>query len=178
MANRSKQAEVAETAGSAAQAPAGFQRSGSANAVGWWVQSKAGNVLSGKLVGMFSRKDVLRQDQGGSSKFFQVEIDQPTTVRVERGTEAHEEEVQPGNASNPVVVNVNFGPKTKPWEDFVADLKRGAEYAVWAFAVGRKVKISAGRTMHDIDVRHRMVTPPADVPEFADADGDAGPEAV
>ena len=154
------------------QAPAGMQRSGSANAVGWWVQSKQGNVLSGKLVGMFKRKDQLRQE--GSSKFFQVEIDQPTTVRVERGTEAHEEEAKPGD-----IVNVNYGPKTAPWADFQSDLKRGAEYVVWARAAGRKIKITAGRTMHDIDARHKMVTPPADVPEFADDDpAEAGTEAV
>jgi hypothetical protein len=171
MANRTKhtEAETTGTAGAVVQAPAGMQRSGSANAVGWWIQSKDGNVLSGKLLGMFSRKDVLRQE--GSSKFFQVEIDKPTTVRVERGIEAHEEEANPGD-----IVNVNFGPKTAPWADFQGDLKRGAVYAVWAYAFGRKVKISAGRSMHDIDARHNMVTPPADVPEFTDVDGDAGAE--
>lgn len=165
MANRTKQTEMAGTAGLVTEAPAGFQRSGSANAVGWWVQSEAGNVLSGKLLGMFKRKDQLRQE--GSSKFFQVLIDQPTKVRAERGTEAHEVEAQPGD-----VVNVNYGPKTSPWEDFMSDIKRGAEFVVWCVAKGRKIKIGGGRTMHDIDVRHRMITPPIDVPDLADEPSD------
>ena len=164
MANRTRQTEVAGTVAP----PAGMQRSGSANAVGWWDQATAGNVLSGRLVGMFQRKDVLRQDQGGTSKFFQVEIDAPCQVRAERGTEAHMVQANAGD-----VVNVNYGPKTKPWEDFVADVKRGAEYVVWANPAGKKIKIAGGRSMHDIDARHKMVTPPTDVPEFAD-DADAG----
>lgn len=164
MANRSKQADTA--AGATTAAPADFQRSGSANAVGWWDQATAGNVLTGNLIGMFQRKDQLRQE--GTSKFFQVQITQPCQVRVGRGSEAVMQQAQAGE-----IVNVNYGPKTKPWEDFLADIKRGAEYSVWACPAGRKIKITGNRNMHDIDVRHKMVTPPTDVPEFADDDSDA-----
>lgn len=176
MANRSKQ-QAETVVGTASAAPADFQRSGSANAVGWWDQSTAGNVLTGKLVGMFQRKDVLRQEQGGNSKFFQVEISQPCQVRVDRGTEAHMEQAEPGTPDKPTVVNVNYGPKTRPWEDFLSDIRRGAEFLVWANPMGRKIKITGGRTMHDIDVRHKMVTPPTDVPEFA-GDDDGSDEAA
>lgn len=146
-------------------APAGYQRSGSANAVGWWNQAKAANVLSGKLVGMFERKDQLRQE--GTSKFFQVELDQPCEVRAERGDDAKMVQANVGD-----VVNVNFGPKTKAWESFMSDIKQGAVYAVWANPSGKKVKISSGRSMHDIDARHMLVTPPSDVPEFAGDEGE------
>lgn len=150
-------------------APEGFQLSGSANAVGWWDMATAGNVLTGKLLGVFERKDVLRQQQGGTSKFFQVEVTAPCQVRAGRGDDADMVEAKVGD-----VVNVNYGPKTKPWENFMADIKQGAEYAVWAYPTGEKQKISGGRSMHVIDARHRMVRPPTDVPELADDEGDEG----
>lgn len=135
--------------------PEGFQRSGSANAVGWFNQGKIGNVLSGKLSGMFERKDALRKDSGGTSNFFQVQIDRECEVRAERGDEAKMVTAKPGD-----YVNVNYGPKTKVWEEFITDIKHGAEYAVFGTIAGSKIKITAGRQMHNFEVFHKMVRPP------------------
>lgn len=147
-----------------ALAPEGFRRTGTANAVGWFNMSKVGNVLSGKLLGIYTRKDQLRPD--GMSKFFQVQINQDCEVRVERGEDARLEVAKPGQ-----VVNVNYGPKTKGWEVYNADIRRGAEYEVWASVVGEKVKIGGGRSMHQLEAFDRMVRPPTEQADEADFEG-------
>jgi hypothetical protein len=134
--------------------PDGFQRSGSANAAGWFNMGKLGNTLSGKLIGMFQRKDKLREE--GSSNFFQVEIDAECDVRAERGEDASFVTAQPGQ-----VVNVNYGPKTKGWEAFLTDIKRGAVYAVYGVIAGGKVKLDGARSMHNFDVYHKMLRAPS-----------------
>ena len=152
--------------------PEGFKRSGSANAVGWFNQGKIGNILSGKLLGMFTRKDGLRPD--GTSNFFQVQVDQVCEVRVERGDDAHMVEAKAGD-----VVNVNYGPKTKPWENYVQDINHGAVYEVKGVIAGSKIKIGQGRSLHNFDVYDKMVTPPM-VANQGDFDGsvDAADETV
>ena len=150
------------------EAPEGFQRSGSANAVGWFNMAKPGNTLHGVLVGMFSRKDKLRED--GTSNFFQVTVSQECEVRSERGDEAKMVMAKPGD-----VVNVNYGPKTKPWADLVGDLKRGAVYEVIGCIIGGKVKLDGGRTMHNFDVYQKMIkAPQVDADADVDFEGDAG----
>jgi len=133
--------------------PEGFKRSGSANAVGWFNQGKIGNILSGRLLGMFTRKDQLRPD--GTSNFFQVQIDQPCEVRAERGEDAQMVQAKAGD-----VVNVNYGPKTKPWESYQNNIQNGAVYQVYGAIVGSKIKIGAGRTMHNFDTYDKMISPP------------------
>ena len=150
------------------EAPEGFKRSGSANAVGWFSMTKLGNVLSGTLIGMFRRPDTLK-GPGGESDFFQVKIDRPCEVRAERGSEAKMIEAQAGD-----VVNVNYGPKTKPWKDYCPEIRRGAVYQVFGTIKGGKVSISGGRKMHDFDVYDKCVRgPQADGTDDADFDGSA-----
>ena len=150
-----------EKSQSAAQAPvqfevpAGFQRSGSANAVGWFDMATLGNTLSGVLIGMFERKDKLRES--GTSNFFQVTVDRPCQVRADRGEDAAMVQANAGD-----VVNVNYGPKTKNWEPLIADIQRGAEYSVFGVIAGSKVKLDGGRTMHNFDVYQKMTRPPSE----------------
>ena len=161
---RNSQTQPETAAPTMPQIPEGFKRSGSANAVGWFHQGKIGNQLSGKLLGMYTRKDGLRQE--GTSNFFQVLVDQPCEVRAERGESAVMVEAKPGD-----VVNVNYGPKTKPWEQYVQDINRGAVYAVFGVIAGAKIKIGAGKTMHNFDVFDKMVTPPTVDADETDFDG-------
>lgn len=152
------------------EAPEGFQRSGSANAVGWFNMGKIGNTLRGVLIGMFERKDKLRAETG-TSNFFQVKISQECEVRADRGDDAAMVMAKVGD-----VVNINYGPKTKPWELLVGDIKRGAEYEVVGCIIGAKAKLDGGRTMHNFDVYQKMVRAPqvdteADV-DFGDGAGE------
>lgn len=154
------------------QLPEGFQLSGSDNAVGWFNQQKIGNTLRGSLIGMFERPDQLRKE--GTSKFFQVRVSQPCEVRADRGDDATMVEAKAGD-----VVNVNYGPKTKNWEDLVADIKRGAEYEVIGCIVGDKVKLSGGRNMHNLKVGERLVRPPrASTESDVDFEGSAAEDQV
>jgi len=147
------------------QAPEGFQRSGSANAVGWFDMTTLGNKLHGQLIGMFRRKDQLRTD--GFSDFFQVEVSEPCMVRSDRGEEAKIVEAKAGD-----VVNVNYGPKTKPWEALCDDIKRGAKYEVLGCIIGGKVKLNGGKTMHNFDVYQKMTQAPlAEAESDVDFDG-------
>jgi hypothetical protein len=153
------------------QVPEGFQRSGSANAVGWFNMGKLGNTLRGILIGQFKRKDQLRAE--GTSDFFQVQIKEPCEVRSERGEDAKMIQANPGD-----VVNVNYGPKTKGWESLMGDIKRGAEYEVFGRIIGTKVKLQAGKTMHNFDVFHKMISAPsAEVESDVDFEGSADDEA-
>jgi len=147
------------------QAPEGFQRSGSANAVGWFDMTTVGNKIHGELIGMFRRKDQLRQE--GVSDFFQVLISEPCQVRADRGEEAKIVEAKAGD-----VVNVNYGPKTKPWETLISDIKRGAKYEVLGCIIGGKVKLNGGKTMHNFDVYQKMIqAPSAEVEADVDFEG-------
>lgn len=153
------------------EAPEGFQRSGSANAVGWFHMGKVGNTLRGTLIGMFKRPDQLRESK--ESDFFQVLISQPCEVRAERGEDAKLIQANAGD-----VVNVNYGPKTKPWATLIGDIKRGAEYEVLGCIVGNKVKLNGGKNMHNFDVYQKMVrAPSAEVESDLDFEGSANDEA-
>jgi len=147
-----------------AQAPDGFRRTGTANAVGWFHMGKVGNTLSGLLLGVYERKDQLRAE--GTSKFFQVQLKQDCEVRVDRGEDAKIEIARAGS-----IVNVNYGPKTKGWEALVADIRRGAAYEVWAQISGPKVKIGAGKSMHQLEAFDKMVKPPTETADEADFEG-------
>lgn len=152
MASRNR--DQGENQGAPLQAapPAGFRRSGTANAAGWFNMKKIGNVLSGTLLGMYTRKDGLRTE--GTSNFFQVQIDQPCEVRAERGEEAKLVEAKAGD-----VVNVNYGPKTKPWENYISPIQHGAVYLVYGTILGDKIKIGSAKSMHNFDVYDKMLSP-------------------
>lgn len=133
--------------------PAGFQQSGSAAAVGWFDQGTVGNTVSGKLTGMFKRKDNLRTE--GTSEFFQVQVDKVCRVRAERGEDAKFIEAKPGD-----FVNVNYGPRTKAWADFIPEIKNGAVYAVYGIVVSEKISIGGGKKMHNINTGHNRLQSP------------------
>jgi hypothetical protein len=135
------------------EAPEGFQRSGSASAVGWFNPLKAGNTLRGTLIGMFKKPDMFAQ--GKQVDFFQVQVSQACEVRADRGEESHMLEAKPGD-----VVNINYGPKTKNWELLTGDIKRGAVYEVLATVIGDKVKLAGNRKMHNVDVFQKCVRAP------------------
>ena len=140
-------------AGPMVDLPEGFQRSGSAAAVGWFDMKTIGNVLSGELTGMYTRKDGMRAE--GTSEFFQVKIDRSCQVRAERGEDAKIVTANPGD-----FVNVNFGPKTKPWADFIPSIQNGAKYAVFGVISGEKKKIGGGKFMHDFNTGHKQLVAP------------------
>jgi hypothetical protein len=148
--------------------PEGFQQSGSANAVGWFDMNTIGNVLSGKLTGMYIRKDSLRTE--GTSNFFQVLIDKVCQVRAERGEDAKIVTANPGD-----YVNVNYGPKTKAWESFISQIVAGAVYAVYGIIAGDKMKIGGGKKMHNFVAGHKMLVAP---PEQDDAVGEVFDEST
>jgi hypothetical protein len=111
---------------------------------------------------MYQRKDKLRQE--GTSNFFQVQIVVPCEVRVDRGEDASMQEAPAGS-----IVNVNYGPKTRGWENLVGDIKRGAVYEVYGVIAGAKVKLDGGRTMHNFDVFEKCTRAPE---ESAESDVD------
>jgi hypothetical protein len=155
-----------------AEVPEGFRRSGTAAAVGWFDHNLVGNVLKGTLLGVYERPDELRREQGGTSKFFQVQVDTECQVRAERGEDAKMVMANPGD-----VVNVNWGPKTRPWEDYASDLKRGAVVEVYGIIRGDKVKLSKGRKMHNFDCFDRVVRQPQ-APVEGEPDFEDGEEAT
>jgi hypothetical protein len=166
MARQSHSQSSNQEAPVAFSVPEGFQRSGSANAIGWFNMGKLGNILRGQLLGMFERKDQLRAETG-KSNFFQVQITDECEVRIDRGEDATFVMAKAGD-----VVNVNYGPKTKTWEVLIGDIKRGAVYEVYGVIAGSKVKLDGGRTMHNFDVFQKMVkAPSADSPEDVDFEG-------
>jgi hypothetical protein len=78
-------------------------------------------------------------------------------VRAERGEEAKLIQANPGD-----FVNVNYGPKTKAWADFIPSIQNGAVYAVYGIIAGGKMKISGGRQMHNFNTGHKMLVAPAE----------------
>lgn len=158
------------------RAPRDMARVGSvANAP--WFNLANGNTLYGKLINIFERPD--ERARSGKSKFFQVEVMEyidgetgevaPCQVRYGRGHDASMGIAEPGE-----VVNLNYGPKTKDLEPFVADILRGAEYTVFCTVNGDKFTISQGRTMWPVEVFATQTRAPKqlDEPDF-DEDEDA-----
>lgn len=165
--NSSSSSSSSGTTSPNVQPPEGFQRSGTAIAKGWFNMGLIGNELSGTLLGLYNRKDKLRAE--GMSQFFQVQINRECQVRVERGEDAKMEMAKPGE-----IVNINFGPKTKPWADLIADIRRGAVYEVYGKIAGQKIKLDGARQMHAFDTFQKMVCPPTD--SSADVDFEGGAE--
>jgi hypothetical protein len=150
------------------RAPEGMMRVGSVANAPWFNLAK-GNIIHGKLLNVFERPD--ERAKSGRSKFFQVEALEPCDVRIGRGKEA-----KVGKAKAGDVVNLNHGPATKDLEKFIPDIRRGAQYNVWAHVEGEKFAIKNGQTMWPIDVRAELTRPmpSADNPDF----GGSGDEAT
>lgn len=152
-----------------ARPPEGFKRLGSVTNAPWF-SLKEGNILYGVLENVYARPDErapkTKDGKMGSSKFFQVKLLEGCEVRTGRGEDAKVARANPGD-----VVNLNYGPKTKALEPLCPQILQGAEYHVW-IKVLKKFKISAGRTMWDLDQNVVCKRPPAasDEPDFVDSE--------
>ena len=150
------------------RAPEGFRRIGSV-ADAPWFNIKPGNVLRGVLDGCYERDD--SRSKTGKSKFFQFVLLEPAEVRQGRGEDAKVVQAPAG-----AVVSVNFTPKTKPLEDYIPEIVRGAEYQVW-IGCGKKLTLHNGNSMWDLDVRvnqTKVVSADAEEPDFDGSDDAAG----
>jgi hypothetical protein len=154
-----------------AQMPEGFRRLGSVANAGWFNMKQVGNVLSGALEGMFERNDSMNKN--GKSKFFQIRISSPCQVRMGKGEDAA---IVTANAGD--FVNLNYGPKTKMLEDYIAKLEQGAAYEVYGSVCGEKIKLSGGRTMHNFDLGVKMTKAPRPTDEEPDFEGTDEAEAA
>jgi hypothetical protein len=172
--SKNQKLENSQNAQVDASLPEGFVLNGSRNGVGWFNQSKIGNTCLGTLIGMFNRPDALKTKDGklGESDFFQVELKEPCEVRAETGANAHMVTAQAGD-----VVNVNYGPKTKPWKDLVSQISQGASFEVFARVIGDKVPIKGGaQKMHNLLVGSKLVS--AAQSTGGEASSDSAPDEV
>lgn len=131
--------------------PGKSRRLGTATAVGWFLLVE-GNVLVGRLLGGYERRDPLQPL--GTSRFYQVELLRTARVRAGWGEEARNVVARAGE-----VVNVNFGPKTRAWDALLPEIQAGAEYEV-GVRCKDKVPLTAGRSVHDMDVFARRTKEP------------------
>jgi len=151
--------------------PEGFRRAGSV-ADAPWVWLEVGNTIHGKVLNIFTRPDSRVKNKDGSpgtSKFFQIEALSEMKCRAGTGETA--------KAVQGTVVNLNYGPKTSELENYIPDVKRGAEVHVWAPVLG-KMKVGPGKTnsMWIIDLHVRIVTPASgsSEPDFGGDSAGAG----
>lgn len=130
-----------------------------------WFHLQKGNLCQGVLENVYTRPD--ERSKTGTSKFFQIRLSAPCLVREDRGENAKVITVEAGK-----VVNVNYGPKTKELEKFVASILMGAEYQVSLYVEGDKFAIGKGQTMWPIDVRALQTKAPVatDETDFSDED--------
>ena len=135
-----------------AQPTQGFQRVGSASNAGWFNLRMIGNVLRGKLLGMYTRQDPLSPTS--ASNFFQVQIVQPCKVLIGVGEDARVELAKPGD-----VVNLNYGPKSKDLEKLIPKIQQGAEFEVVARIAGERIKLPGGRSMNNIEIFTKLIAP-------------------
>jgi hypothetical protein len=149
-----------------ARLPEGFTRLGSVTAEAWFAL-QTGNVMRGKLLGVFERAD--KRAKSGKSEFFQVELTDSTEARYGRGQKAVIKTAQAGGT-----VNFNCGPKSSVLKDLMADIRRGAEFEVYV-QVGEKLELQNGNTMWDMVVGSNMTRAPKalEEPDFGSrGDGD------
>jgi hypothetical protein len=131
----------------------GLGPTGPQHSVGWFDMSKIGNVLRGRLLGQYQRRDDLRA--GGFSTFYQVLLSAPCLARVERGEDARVKTAITGE-----VVNVNHGPSFRAWEGFAAQMMDGAIYEVQVEVAGEKIDLGQGKRMHNLNLSHVCSRPP------------------
>lgn len=148
------------------QAPAGYVRVGSVADAPWFVLEE-GNILNGKLLGLFDRED--KRSKTGRSKFFQVELLAACKVRAGRGEDAKVFIARIGT-----VANLNYTPLTKCLEEFSRNILTGGEYNVYA-PCGPKKDLANGNTMWLIDTHVQVVRGPT---PLADQEPDFGDEAA
>lgn len=147
-----------------ARAPKGFRQLGSVTAECWFAL-KPGNVIQGKLLGVYKRKDT--RVKSGESEFFQVVLSEPCECRYGRG-----EKVTFKTAPAGTTVNLNCNVKTAVLKDLMADMARGAQYDIHV-SCNKKITLQNGNTMWDMmPSAHMTVAPEAlEDPDFDGGDG-------
>jgi hypothetical protein len=150
-------------------APEGFRRLGSISSARY-VAAKTGLTVHADLIGMFQRKN--ERKPGEMLKFYQAFLLVPCMVREGKGQDAKEVEAEIGDP-----VNINWNPKTSVLEDLLPSMARGAKYEVF-LTYGKKLPISGGRMMWDVDVQVKMTRPESAElePDFGAQEGDDGSE--
>lgn len=167
MARRNSASAPVETA--KVRAPSGFRDLGSVQAEAWFAL-KEGNVMEGKLLGMYEMIDTRAKKAGTMKKFFQVEVTKPGTVgRYGSGEEAVEQAVPVG-----AILNLNYGVKTQVLETLITNILSNADYRVWVYC-GKKIPLKSGNTMWNIQcksmqVRAPMAMAPSELADFTDED--------
>lgn len=150
-----------------ARVPEGFRRLGSVTAECWFAL-KEGNVVRGKLLGVYSRKDP-RNKVTGTSEFFQVELSESCECRYGKG-----EKVTFKHAPVGTIINLNCNTKTEVLKDLMPDITRGAEFEIYVHC-GKKLDLANGNTMWNMTPGSKMTKAPkaVDSPDFGtDGDGD------
>ena len=118
-----------------ARAPKGFRQLGSVTAECWFAL-KPGNVIQGKLLGVYKRKDT--RVKSGESEFFQVVLSEPCECRYGRG-----EKVTFKTAPAGTTANLNCNTKTEVLKD--SHGRHGSRGAV-RHPRGRATRRSRSRT--------------------------------
>lgn len=138
--------------------PDGFT---SANPIGegiWW-KPKTGEVVRGKMLGVFQRNKVNKQGKRGW--FFQIELTAPANGVKGRKDEKEEVEAKPGD-----IISVDMREGLKGLYPIAKDA--GAKYEVYIKAV-EKIDLDEGNTFWRFAVGHRVISgkpnPTAVVPE-------------
>jgi len=151
-----------------AQPPAGYVRIGSVADAPWFVLEE-GNILNGKLLGVYDRED--KRAKSGRSKFFQVELFAACKVRSGRGEDA---KVSLGRIGQ--IVNLNYTPLTKVLEGYCKKILTGGEYNVYA-PCGKKKDLANGNTMWLIDPFVQVIREPVALDD-QEPDFEGEPEAA
>jgi hypothetical protein len=134
---------MASKTSSMTQAPRGFARVGAVADVPYFLLEK-GNVVHGKLLGVYQRDDA--RAKSGITKFFQIELLAPCKVREGRGEDV---KVRMGEVGE--IINLNYNPKTQPLEPLCKEILSGALYDVFAPCLG-KMNLLNKNTMWNFDV--------------------------
>ena len=142
--------------------PDGFQQSGGATAVGWFDQSTMGNALSGKLTGMYKRKDGLRTE--GTSEYFQVQVDKACRVGAGARQDAKYIDANPSDFVERQLRSATSAWRTHPGHPERGDL-RGVRHHR-----GSQDDDRQRQEMHNFNTGHSHPVPPR---EQDDGRGDA-----
>jgi len=167
MARRNSSSASVETA--KVRAPSGFRDLGSVQAEAWFAL-KEGNVMQGKLLGMYQMLDTRAKKAGTMKNFFQIEVTEKGTVgRYGSGEEAVEQEAPVG-----AVLNLNYGVKTQVLESLIPNILNNAEYRVWIHC-GKKIALKNNNSMWNIacksmQVRAPMALAPSELVDFTDSE--------
>lgn len=144
------------------KAPQGFVRIGAVADAPYFLL-EAGNVVHGKLLGIFKRPDKRSKAEDGMSKFYQVELLSPCKVREGRGDDV---EVREGAVGE--IINLNYNPKTKELEPLCQEMLAGALYEVYAPCLG-KIELANTNTMWNFDVSVKQIRKAKEQgPDFSD----------